>query len=53
MRTAKPNPKAARRPVWWWLVAAVALHMLAWAAWFGIAARHPVADVPLARATGR
>jgi drug/metabolite transporter (DMT)-like permease len=46
--------RQARRPrVWWWFAAAVALHMLAWTCWFGIASRHPVAEVPLAARAGR
>jgi hypothetical protein len=35
----------------WWFAAAIALHLLAWAAWFTIASRHPVAEVPLAPST--
>ena len=37
-----------RPRLWWWFVAAVGLHLLAWSVWFVIAAHHPVADVPLA-----
>lgn len=35
-----------------WLIGAVLIgHVALWAAWFALAARHPVAEVPLA--TGR
>jgi hypothetical protein len=42
-------PEALRPRIWWWIVAATVLHIGAWAAWFVLAAHHPVADVPLAR----
>jgi hypothetical protein len=40
---------AARRPSWLWLwfVAAFALQAAAWTAWFVIAGRHRVQEVPL------
>jgi len=34
----------------WIFAAAVVLHVLVWVGWFVIAARHPVAEVPLATA---
>lgn len=34
-------------PVWLWIVAACAAHLTIWTAWFILAARHPVMDVPL------
>jgi hypothetical protein len=40
---------ALRPRLWWWFAAAVALHLLAWGFWFGIAMRHPVVEVPLTR----
>lgn len=43
-----PAPRAKKSRVGWWVAAAIALHLLAWTAWFTIAARHPVAEVPLA-----
>jgi len=45
--------KALRPRIWWWLAAAMVLHLSAWVAWFAIAARHSVADVPLAVSTAR
>jgi hypothetical protein len=46
---------SARRPsrLWWWFVAACALHVLAWTGWFVLAAHHPVDDVPLATGSAR
>jgi len=46
LRTRIPRPPRPR--LWWWFAAAVALHLAAWSAWLTIAARHPVASVPLA-----
>jgi hypothetical protein len=34
--------------LWLWFLAACLLHAIVWAGWFTLAARHPVADVPLA-----
>lgn len=34
-------------PVWFWIVAACAMHLTVWTAWFILAARHPVMEVPL------
>jgi hypothetical protein len=45
--------KTARANFWWWIAAAFALQLAAWAAWFTLAARHPVAEVPLATPTQR
>jgi len=46
-----PNrPRTSR--LWWWIVAACARHIAAWAAWFVIAAHHPVKEVPLATRAG-
>jgi hypothetical protein len=52
MDQARQSPEAARSRVGWWFAAGAALYLLAWAAWFTIAARHPVAEVPLAKASG-
>lgn len=46
-----PRPPIFRAPkpsAWWWIAAALVLHLMAWTAWFTIAARHPVAEVRLA-----
>lgn len=32
---------------WVWVVVAFAVQLAAWTAWFVVAARHPVAEVPL------
>jgi hypothetical protein len=53
MNLSRAIPRPLRPAPWWWFAAAVALHVLAWSAWFTIAAHHPVAEVPLARAAGR
>ena len=53
MDPAPTTPEPARTRVVWWFAAAFALYALAWAAWFTIAARHPVAEVPLAGAPRR
>ena len=42
MSAAKPSR------LWWWFVAAFALQLAAWTAWFVIAAQNKVAEVPLA-----
>ena len=39
--------KPASSKLWFWFVAAFALQLGAWTAWFVIAAHHPVAEVPL------
>jgi hypothetical protein len=36
--------------LWLWIVAAFAVQLAVWTAWFVIAARHPVEEVPLATA---
>ena len=41
-----------RSRLWWWFVVAGVLFLAAWTGWFIIAARHPVADVPLAQKQG-
>lgn len=33
--------------LWWWFLAAFLLQLAAWTAWFVIAAKHQVAEVPL------
>ena len=33
--------------LWLWFVAAFALQFAAWAAWFVVAAKHPVEEIPL------
>ena len=47
LRSAKPSR------LWLWIVAVFLLQALAWAAWFTIAARHPVQEVPLATTPAR
>jgi hypothetical protein len=50
------GPGSARQKpsrLWLWFVAAFALQLGAWAAWFVIASHHQVAEVPLATSTGR
>ena len=42
------TPKPKKSKLWLFFVAAFALQLAAWTAWFLIAARHPVAEVPLA-----
>ena len=39
--------------LWLFFVAAFALQLAAWTAWFVIASRHPVHEVPLATARPR
>jgi hypothetical protein len=41
---------APRSRAWLWLVALMLLQVVAWTAWFLIAARHHVAEVPLQKA---
>ncbi len=47
---------AAGKPpsrLWLWFVAAFALQAVAWTAWFVIASKHKVQEVPLVRVDGR
>jgi hypothetical protein len=53
MSADRPVRRLPRPRVWWWIAAALVLHVLAWTVWFRIAARHPVADVPLATSSRR
>jgi hypothetical protein len=39
--------------LWWWVVAAFAFQMAAWTAWFIVASRHKIEDVPLVTSSGR
>lgn len=39
---------ATRSRLWWWVVAAFAVQLAAWVAWFAIASQHKVEEVPLA-----
>jgi hypothetical protein len=49
--SADPPPRRrGRAGVLCWTLALFALHLAAWTAWFIIASRHPVAEVPLATA---
>jgi hypothetical protein len=50
-QTAAEMPRPSR--LWLWIVAAFLLQALAWTAWFTIAARHPVQEVPLATTPAR
>lgn len=49
MEPVDPTP-ASRSRLWLWFVAAFAVQLAAWGLWLGIAARHPVQEVPLVRA---
>ena len=40
--------RAKKSKLWLFFVAACALQIVAWTAWFIIAAHHPVEEVPLA-----
>jgi len=40
-------PPPRRSYLWLAVVVAFALQLAAWTAWFVVAAKHPVADVPL------
>ena len=42
------SPTEKKSKLWLMFVAVIALQLAAWTAWFIIAARHPVAEVPLA-----
>ena len=44
---------APKSRIWWWVIVAFAVQLCAWTAWFTIAARAPVQEVPLASATGQ
>ncbi len=48
-RASESDPGGQRRPsrLWLWFVAAFVVQILVWAAWLTIAARNPVATVPL------
>lgn len=43
----KPAP-ARKSRLWLWIVVAFVVQIAAWTAWFTIASRHRVAEVPLA-----
>lgn len=43
------TPAAKKSKLWLMFVAVIALQLAAWTAWFIIAAKHPVAEVPLAQ----
>ena len=47
------NPRRVPRPsrLWLWFVAAFAIQIGAWTAWFAIAAQHKVEEVPLETVT--
>ena len=47
-RSRKPRPSR----LWLWFVAAFLLQSGAWVAWFTIASKHKVAEVPLETAVG-
>ena len=53
MNPAADLPPPRRSRLWLVFVAAFALQLAAWTAWFLVAARHPVAEVPLATAPHR
>ncbi len=50
-----PNDPTRLRPsrLWLWVLAAFALQLTAWTAWFVIAQHHQVEEVPLASHVGR
>ncbi len=50
MAAAKNMNKPRRSRLWLWVLAAFAVQLTAWTAWFVVAAHHPVAEVPLAPA---
>lgn len=41
-------PPQGKSRLWLWVLAAFALQLAAWSAWFVIASKHPVQEVPLA-----
>ena len=43
-----PPHGPTRSRLWWWVVAAFAVQLAAWVAWFAIASQHKVEEVPLA-----
>ncbi len=47
MSNPKPAPSGGRMRPWFWVLAVFALQIAAWTAWMMLAARHPVAEVPL------
>ncbi len=49
----EPEPPAGRSRLWLFFVAVIALQLAAWTVWFIIAARHPVAEVPVVTAPRR
>ena len=49
----EPTPPPGRSNLWLVFVAAFVLQLAAWAAWFIVAAHHPVEEVPLATAPHR
>jgi len=49
----KPNEPRPRSKLWLIFVAAGVLQLAAWTAWFIIASKHPVAEVPLTTAPRR
>lgn len=58
MGSPAPTPSPERKPLrgsrtWLWIVAACALQLAAWTAWFLIAARHPVEEVPVVGQSGK
>jgi hypothetical protein len=54
MKTHSPTVTAARSSrLWLWFVAAFLLQLGAWTAWFTIAARHQVQEIPLATRIAR
>ena len=50
MSTNEPKPRSR---LWLIFVAIFALQLAAWIAWFIVASRHPVAEVPLRTAPHR
>lgn len=55
MSTDPQTDSKTHRPsrLWLWIVAAFVLQAMAWTAWFVIAARNPVQEVPLATTPAR
>ncbi len=49
MSAGEPLPGSRSRGarLWWWVMLAFALQIAAWTAWFVIARRHPVQEVPV------
>jgi hypothetical protein len=46
--TRPPAKPAGSWRLWLWVLAAFALQFAAWTVWFAVAAKHKVAEVPLA-----